>query len=185
MSLGSAAVRGAASLVLAVLAACGDEPARDEAHHEAPAAIVARRDEGARSDWLTPDDRTDPARWLAARTTGRTLPPGDAAGASLQAALQEALQEALARARSHFIEDPRMIANRTAQVAGMMPNAPAPDTLIAGLTAVAASTGRRQLYGSLCQQYVTLRAGGADHDAALDRLRESYAAQSPNAPTAR
>ncbi len=181
MNPGSAAGRGvhlgSAALVLVVLAACGDEPAREEARDEPPAAIVARRDDGARSDWLTPDDRTDPARWLAARAAGRTLPPGDAAVASLQAALM--------RARPHFIEDPRMIANRTAQVAGMMANAPAPDTLIAGLTTVAAPTGRRQLYGSLCQQYLTLRAGGADHDAALDRLRMSYAAQATGVPTAR
>ncbi|NGM37018.1 hypothetical protein G4G93_24365 [Methylobacterium sp. DB0501] len=181
MRPGSTAVRGAAPFVLGVLAACGDEPAREEAHHEAPAAIVTRRDDGARTDWLTPDDRTDPARWLAARAAGRTLPPGDAAVANLQAVLREVL----ARARPHFIEDPRMIANRTAQVAGMMMDAPAPDTLIAGLTAVAAPTGRRQLYGSLCQQYVTLRAGGADHDAALDRLRGSHGAQSPGAPMAR
>ncbi|MGF3026266.1 hypothetical protein ACQVP2_26015 [Methylobacterium aquaticum] len=181
MRPGSTAVRGAAALVLVVLTACGDEPAREEGHHEASAAIVARRDDGARSDWLTPDDRTDPARWLAARAAGRTLPPDDAAVARLQAVLRDVL----ARARPHFIEDPRMIANRTAQVAGMMTNAPAPDTLIAGLTAVAAPTGRRQLYGSLCQQYVTLRAGGADHDAALARLRDSYGAQSPSAPTAR
>lgn len=167
-----AARRGFAFPVLALLAACGDAPSGEEANQNA--AIVARRDDGARSDWLTPDDRTDPARWLAARAAGRALPADDAA--------VKAVQAALARARPHFIEDPRMIANRTAQVAGMMPDAPAAEALITGLTTVAVPTGRRQLYGSLCQHYVTLRAGGAGHDAALARLRDSYGAQGPGGP---
>ncbi|TNC14026.1 hypothetical protein FF100_07480 [Methylobacterium terricola] len=170
----------AAPLVLALLVACGDGPAREEARgevrDEAPAAIVARRDDGARSGWLTPDDRTDPARWLAARAAGRPVAADEAAVTTLRAAL--------ARARPLFIEDPRMIANRTAQVAGMMADAPVPEALISGLIAVAAPTGRRQLYGSLCQHYVTLRAGGADHRAALDRLRERYGAQGDDAATA-
>ncbi len=173
-----AARRGLALLpILALLAACGEEEAQETAHDEAPPAIVARRDDRGRSDWLAPDDRTDPARWLAARAAGRGLPADDAAVARVQAAL--------AQARPHFIEDPRMIANRTAQVAGMIPDAPAPETLIAGLTAVATPTGRRQLYGSLCEQYVNLRAGGAGHDAVLARLRERYEARGAVVPSPR
>ena len=84
---------------------------------------------------------------------------------------------ALALARPHFVEDERMIANRTAQVARMVTGVPDPETLVSGLTAVAAPTGRRQLYGALCQQYVNLRTAGAEHRTALDRLRESYGAQ--------
>ncbi len=154
----------AALPILLVLAGCGDEPAREEA-----SPVVARRDTAARSDWLGADDRTDPALWLAARAAGHPVPGADATVAALRAAL--------ALARPHFVEDERMIANRTAQVARMVTGVPDPETLVSGLTAVAAPTGRRQLYGALCQQYVNLRTAGAEHRTALDRLRESYGAQ--------
>lgn len=162
----------AALPVLLVLAGCGDEPAREEA-----SPVVARRDTAARSDWLGADDRTDPALWLAARAAGHPVPAADATVAALRAALSHA--------RPHFIEDERMIANRTAQVARMVTGVPDPETLVSGLTAVVAPTGRRQLYGALCQQYVNLRTAGADNRTALDRLRESYGAQGGPDPAER
>ncbi|SEO57866.1 hypothetical protein SAMN04487843_102231 [Methylobacterium sp. ap11] len=162
----------AALPVLLVLAGCGDEPAREEVP-----PVVARRDTAGRSDWLGADDRTDPALWLAARAAGHPVPAADATVAALRAALS--------LARPHFIEDERMIANRTAQVARMVASVPDPETLVSGLTAVAAPTGRRQLYGALCQQYVNLRTAGADNRTALDRLRESYGAQGGPDPAER
>lgn len=150
--------------ILLPLAGCGDEPAREEAP-----PVVVRSADAARSEWLGADDRTDPALWLAARAAGHPVPAADAAVPALKAALDQA--------RPHFIEDERMIANRTAQVTRMIAGAPEPAILISGLTTVAAPTGRRQLYGALCQHYVNLRSAGADHATALDRLRERYAAQ--------
>ncbi|AWN38688.1 hypothetical protein [Methylobacterium radiodurans] len=134
---------------------------------------VAARDGGMAipAEWLGPTDPTEPALWLARRAAGDgPVDPGMLAG----------LRTALAAARARFVEDPRMIANRTAQLDAMLAEINAtedPVSLIGALTGIASASERRQLYGELCQHYATVRRAGLGRDAALARLRERYAAQ--------
>ncbi|MFE1599927.1 hypothetical protein [Methylobacterium sp. ID0610] len=156
-----------------LLSACGEA----EDGGSPPAVVIARHAAGSVPAWLPPNDRSDPALWLAARAAGRPVAAGDPAVAPLRAAL--------ARAAPRFIEDPRMIANRTAQVLDMLHAAglgeePAP--LLIDLATVAAGSGRRQLFGALCQHYLNTRTAGATHRDALDRLGSKYAPQNPKQP---
>ncbi|WP_236960738.1 hypothetical protein [Methylobacterium durans] len=155
----------------ALLVGCGKE---EEAERE-PEAVVATQDEGSglpETAWLAPTDRTEPALWLARRVSVEAGKPDEAALTGLRRALGEA--------KPHFLEDQRMIANRTAQLETMLAEIGQPEdpaTLIAGLTRVAAAGGRRQLYGEMCQHYVTVRRAGLGRDEALARLVERYGAQ--------
>jgi hypothetical protein len=160
--------RGHALALLALaLAGCGEAATERE-----PGTVAARDDRAAPpADWLGPTDATEPALWLARREAGG----GPAAPDALAR-----LRAALAAARPRFVEDARMIANRTAQLEAMLSEigaAEAPAALIEALSGIAAASGRRQLYGELCQHYVTVRRQGLDRDATLARLRERYAAQ--------
>ncbi|KQQ18178.1 MxaH protein [Methylobacterium sp. Leaf123] len=129
-------------------------------------AIVASTAEDHLPDWLSPTDGTDPARWLAGREAGHPL-PGDAAEV-------RDLRESLDRARSAFVEDKRMIANRTVQLGQMLSEIGKTESyrgLIDGLGAIASVRGRhKSLYGEMCQHYYNTRAQGADHATALTRL---------------
>ncbi|AMB47356.1 hypothetical protein [Methylobacterium sp. AMS5] len=129
-------------------------------------AVVASTSEDHLADWLSPTDGTDPARWLAGREAGHPL-PADAA------AVRE-LREALDRARSAFVEDKRMIANRTVQLGQMLSEIGKTESyrsLIDGLGGIASVRGRhKSLYGEMCQHYYNTRSQGADHAAALARL---------------
>lgn len=156
----------ALGLAALLLAGCGEEDRERE-----PGTVAARSDRPASdADWLGPTDATEPALWLARR----------AAGGGVDRSALGSLRASLAAARQSFVEDPRMIANRTAQLEAMLAEigaAEGPAALIGDLTGVAAASGRRQLYGELCQHYVTIRRAGLARDAALARLRERYAAQ--------
>ena len=166
------ATRLAAPLAaLLILTACdrGGEPS-GEAATAAPdrgddGAIVASTSEDHLPDWLSPTDGTDPARWLAGREAGHPL-PADAA------AVRE-LRESLDGARSAFVEDKRMIANRTVQLGQMLSEIGKTESyrgLIDGLGAVASVRGRhKSLYGEMCQHYYNTRVQGADHATALTR----------------
>lgn len=157
-------------VALAMLAGCGEEE-REQRDRE-PGAVAARSDRpAAETAWLTPTDPTEPAVWLARRTNGGQ--PGDPAALG-------ALRASLAEARGRFVEDPRMVANRTAQLETMLAEIgvrESPATLISDLAGVSAVSGRRQLYGEMCQHYVTVRRDGLSREAALERLRERYAVQ--------
>ncbi|MDR7036619.1 hypothetical protein J2X36_001360 [Methylobacterium sp. BE186] len=164
--------RRAAGLIgfVALLAACG----RGEDPEREPDSVVATPEESGRPEtaWLAPTDRTEPALWLARRAAGGEGRPD----ASELAGLRKALDEA----KPHFVEDRRMIANRTAQLETMLAEigeTEEPASLVAGLTGVAAASGRRRLYGEMCQHYVTVRRAGLGREAALARLAERYAAQ--------
>ncbi|GEP07075.1 hypothetical protein [Methylobacterium oxalidis] len=154
----------------ALLVGCGNG---EEAERE-PEAVVATQDKGSgltETVWLAPTDRTEPALWLVQRASDGTKPD---AGAIAN------LRRALGEAKPHFVEDQRMIANRTAQLEAMLAEIGEredPAALIAGLTGVAAAGGRRQLYGEMCQHYVTVRRAGLGRDATLARLVERYGAQ--------
>ena len=168
-------MRAAAVLCLVLaLAACGrDDEGEKRAGGEG--SVVATTSETDLPAWLNPTDGTDPARWLAGREAGHALPA--------DAAEVRAMGEALKRAQSGFVEDPRMIANRTAQLGQMLAEIGKPEShrgLVEGLGRIAAVRGRRKsLYGEMCQHYFNARAQGADHAAALARLGEK------NTPEAR
>ena len=143
-------------------------------------AIVASTAEDHLPDWLSPTDGTDPARWLAGREAGHPLPA--------DAAAVRDLRESLDRARSAFVEDKRMIANRTVQLGQMLSEIGKTESyrgLIDGLGAIAALRGRhKSLYGEMCQHYYNTRAQGADHATALARLeaRERPEVAAPELP---
>lgn len=151
--------------LLLVLGAC--ERKSDEQAEEG-GAVVANTSEAELPAWLSPTDGTDPGRWLAGRAAGQALPAGDPRVSAMQASL--------ARARDGFIEDPRMIANRTVQLGQMLAEAGLMEdyrSILDGLGEIAERRGRRKsLYGELCQHYFNARRQGADHATALARLGE-------------
>jgi hypothetical protein len=150
------------------LGACDRGP--DE-RADAAGAVVAATSETSLPSWLAPTDGTDPGRWLAGREAGQALAADDPRVRRMDAVL--------ARARDGFIEDPRMIANRTVQLGQMLAEAGIDEdygTILDGLGGIAAGRGRRRsLYGEMVQHYYNARRQGADHGAALARL----AAQRP------
>ncbi|MCJ2034510.1 hypothetical protein [Methylobacterium sp. J-068] len=152
-------------LVLGLAACDGGEPAQDS-------AVVATKSDAEVPAWLSPTDGMEPALWLARREPGQS-------GATA-AARSDHLRHSLARAKETFIEDPRMIANRTVQLGQMLAEAGKPesyDDLLDGLEEAAATTRRKQLYGELCQHYYNTRQQGLDRTQTLLRLTERYAAQ--------
>lgn len=157
-------------LSLFALGACdGGEPAQDTSQDT---SVVATKSGADVPIWLSHTDTMDPAPWLAGREAGQP--------ASERAARTDHLRHSLARAKSAFIEDPRMIANRTVQLGQMLAEAGHPESygdLLDGLEAVAASTRHKQLYGEMCQHYYNTRQQGWDRADALARLTERYAAQ--------
>lgn len=150
-----------ALLAVLALAACD----RGGEAETADQTVVARTSETELPAWLSPTDGSDPARWLAGREAGHPLPA--------DAEPVRALRATLAAAAPGFIEDPRMIANRTVQLGQMLAevgkgNGESYGTLIGGLGQVAARRGRhKSLYGEMCQHYVNIRNRGLDHVAAL------------------
>lgn len=162
--------------IAAPLAACdrGEEQSRDEQ------TVVARTAEAELPHWLQPTDGTDPARWLAGREAGRALPAS--------AEPVQTMRKALDEARPGFIEDPRMIANRTVQLGEMLSEIGKPEgyrSLIAGFGEVAARRGRhKSLYGEMCQHYYNTRARGLGHADALKELAEHEVrpAEGPRGP---
>ncbi|UMY16891.1 MxaH protein [Methylobacterium organophilum] len=151
---------------LLLLGAC--DRGEEQASRGEDQAVVATTAEKDLPDWLGQTDGTEPARWLAGRAAGHPL-PGDAAEVM-------AMREALAQARGGFVEDTRMIANRTVQLGQMLSEIGKPEpylVLLQGLGRIAAERGRhKSLYGEMCQHYYNTRAQGADHDTALARLAE-------------
>ncbi|MDP4021380.1 MxaH protein [Methylobacterium sp. NEAU 140] len=155
-----------------MLAACD----RGEEDRGADQAVVARTAEADLPAWLSPTDGTDPARWLAGREAGHTLPA--------DAEPVRAIRAALTGARDGFIEDPRMIANRTVQLGQMLAEVGKGEgygALIDGFGRVAARRGRhKSLYGEMCQHYFNTRNRGLDHAAALAELA-AHIARPPGA----
>ncbi len=156
------------SLLLSALALLVPLTACNRRDEEANAdqAVVARTSETDLPAWLTHSDGTDPGRWLAGREAGRPL--------ALDAPQVQAMRASLARAAEGFVEDRRMIANRTVQLGQMLGEVgkgEAYGTILDGLGRVAAARGRhKSLYGEMCQHYFNIRARGVEHAAALAEL---------------
>lgn len=148
----------------ALLYACGDT-----APQQRGAVEVKRKDELPK--WLTPIDRVDPAYWLAARKSG---------GAPVDEGRVARLQRALDIGGVHFLEAPRMLANRAAQLDEMLSEIGVAEDeaqSIESLARVAAATGGKQTFGDLCQHYFNLRKQGATRESALADLSERYSVQ--------
>ncbi len=151
--------------LLMPLAACnrGEEDATTED------TVVSRTSETELAAWLSPKDGTDPARWLAGREAGHPL--------ANDAPPVQAMRTSLARAAESFIEDRRMIANRTVQLGEMLAEGGKAEgyrDLLDGLGRIAAARGRhKSLYGEMCQHYLNIRNRGLGHEAALAELFEN------------
>jgi hypothetical protein len=125
---------------------------------------------GAPPKWLSLTDDRDPAAWLAAHRSG-------AAPAEVEIAR---LRRALAEAGMFFLESPRMLANRQAQLGDMLFAAGVGEDdarLLADLSRVAAASARKQTFGQMCQHYYNLRRQGQGRADALAALAERYAMQ--------
>lgn len=154
----------AATLSLLLLAACEEPRPRRE-----PRAVEPERG-GAPPKWLSVTDDRDPAAWLAAHRSGAAPAEGEV----------ERLREALAEAGMFFLESPRMLANRQAQLGDMLFAAGVGEDdarLLAALARVAAASARKQTFGELCQHYYNLRRQGQGKEDALAALAERYAMQ--------
>ena len=151
--------------ILPALGACERTP--DERAEDA-GAVVANTSETDLPSWLSPTDGTDPGRWLAGREAARALPADDARVSAMRAPL--------AGARDGFIEDPRMIANRTVQLGQMLAESGLGEgyaAILDGLGGIAAGRWhRKSLYGEMCQHYYNARRQGADHATALAPLAQ-------------
>lgn len=152
-------------VILSLLIAVGACNRRDEDAH-ADQEIVARTSETDLPAWLGHADGTDPGRWLAGREAGHPV--------AFDAPQAQALRASLARTAEGFVEDRRMIANRTVQLGQMLGEVGQGEeyrTLLDGLGQVAAARGRhKSLYGEMCQHYFNIRNRGLGHEAALAEL---------------
>lgn len=159
----------AATTLSLLLSACED--AKSPQEREQHAVAVKRDDELPR--WLSLTDRVDPAVWLAAKESGRPSPQGAAV---------ERMRRALDEAKTHFLESPRMLANRLAQLGDMLTAAGMSEDyaeLVGSLSQVASAAPVKQTFGEMCQHYFNLRSQGESRAAALASLAERYGAQTP------
>lgn len=121
-----------------------------------------------RPDWLTPLSVIDAARWLAEW-------PGEAGSAPQRQAAEA--RKLLAAARDRFNDDPRMIANRSAQMAEMLReigSAEHPLDVLRDLLSVRGPESRAVPFAELCQHYFNFRQRGIERRAALDALTTEY-----------
>ncbi|MEC4589705.1 hypothetical protein VPG91_01785 [Nitrospirillum amazonense] len=159
---------------MAALMACGLAlVACDDETTTAPKGkVVATQSDGKLPAWLDVRDGMEPALWLRSREVGHPVLATDPE--------VDRLRRALRQAAERFIEEPRMIANRTAQTGDLLAEAgnreQAVDILV-GMIDVADATPHKQIYGALCQHYLNLRKSGMDRSAALAQLVASYKAQ--------
>ncbi|HTV31634.1 MAG TPA: MxaH protein [Methylocella sp.] len=121
-------------------------------------------------NWLGVEDRTDPALWLAGKENTARSPIAEAI---------TQIRNALEDAGDRFLETPRMIANRTAQLSDMLARNGQSESyvdLIESFARIAEGSKEKLEYGDLCQFYYNLRHKGADKASALAVISEKYQA---------
>ena len=154
----------AALIPVAGLAGCDDAPVVTSGEK----TVELGQGSGAR--WHAVTDPTPIPLFLARVATGRRdLRSGDPE--------VRRFAEALGKARSHYIETERMIANRLIQavdLVGERGDAMDPLRLLDDLVR-RAEPGRRS-FGTEIHHYLNLRAEGAGHDQAIERLDGALAA---------
>jgi hypothetical protein len=117
--------------------------------------------------WLTPLSAINPARWMAEW-------PGQAVETEGRLSMA---QQLLDRADKRFNEEPRMIANRSVQMAEMLLEHSAKEHPLEILDDLLAVTGPDAVfvsYSELCHHYFTIRRRGLKRRAALDALEKKY-----------
>lgn len=162
----------AAALVVLMLCGLALAACDDETTPVPKGKVVAMQGNGKLPAWLDIRDAMEPALWLRSREMGRPVLATDPE--------VDRLRRALRQAAERFIEEPRMIANRTAQTGDLLAEAGDREQavdILTGMIDVADATRHKQIYGALCQHYLNLRKSGMDRSAALARLVASYKAQ--------
>jgi hypothetical protein len=161
------------ALTTAVLLLCGiDLVACDDSAPSKDGKVVASQGTAELPNWLDIRDSMDPALWLRSREVRHRVVSNDPEVIRLRRTLNQAV--------ARFIEDERMIANRTAQLSDALAETNHPEQSVDIMTAmidVADATPHRQIYSALCQHYLNLRKSGMDRSAALANLVESYRVQ--------
>jgi len=151
--------------VAAIGASCGDERQETAKKDEAPIADKA----AGEAAWLGLADDDLPEEWLVRRKANT--------GAAVDPRAVEAARTLLERASTRFSDQPRMIANRAAQLEEMLAekgHSEDATTLIEGLLRAAGGSKPTGGFASLCQYYFNLRAQGLDRDQAIDALAKLY-----------
>lgn len=148
-----------------VTTGCGDEQPRERAVEHRSGIMKP----GAAPNWLGARDEIEPVEWLLAREklAGINIAEGDEAK----------LKTALAAASALFRGEPRMIANRAAQLEEMLRPEGGNETaiwLITELTGVVAGPGRVESFGAVGQQYYNMRKAGFTGEKALKELSKRY-----------
>jgi hypothetical protein len=164
--MATAATMAALLLCSFGLAAC------DDAASPGAGKVVASQGSTKLPQWLDIRDSVEPALWLRSREVGHPVLASDPEVGRLRRALNQAV--------GRFIEDERMIANRTAQMSDLLAAAGQPEQsvdIMTGMIDVADSTAHKQIYSALCQHYLNLRTVGVGRTTALAKLIESYKIQ--------
>jgi len=155
-------------LAILFLGGCGDSQP-DNPNGEIGTVTYGRST--ANLNWLGAENRTDPALWLAEKEASAISPASPEAVARIQKALIDA--------NNRFLETPRMLANRTAQLSDMLARDGQKENyidLIESFSKVAEGSKGKLEYGDLCQFYFNLRHKGIDKAAAFALLGDKYQA---------
>lgn len=156
------------ALAVALAVACGaceDEAA--QTHKGSSSVATVAEDE--RPEWLGLTEDMLPEDWLVHR---RLAPRAEIASQDVEAA-----RALLVKASGQFGDNPRMIANRAAQLEAMLADkGHREDALELIETLMRAAPGSRPTggFGQICQYYFNLRAQGLDRAHALAALSERY-----------
>lgn len=177
--------RGGAGLAVlltaACLAGCGPAPSppaeeggpltREVPVEAKPRLTEAEVPEGAEDRWLSWKDARDPIAWL------ESFDDSPAAGSPERRAT---LLDLIGQLDERYLEDPRMLANRTVQLRNMLEGIGVREDMLELLRGFAGLTrgveGREDQFGEKVAFYVRLREGGASHQEALVQIETGRSA---------
>jgi len=176
-------------LAAACLAGCGGEappppveggPILREAPVKAqPQVAEAEVPEGAQDRWLSWKDTRNPVTWL------ESFDDSPEAGSPER---RTALFELIGQLDERYLEDPRMLANRTVQLRNMLDGIGVREDMHVLLRGFADLTrgveGREDQFGEKVAFYVRLREAGASHEQALAQIETGRPALDPEAARA-